>query len=223
MASKQIVVIGAHPDDEILGAGATLARHVQAGDDVHAVVVSEGASSRCADEMKAALEEQARESARTIGFASLRLEGLPDQRLDTVPFIELTQRLEAILEKVRPHILYTHFPEDVNADHGLVAKAAWTACRPYSQPQLEMFAVFATPSSSEWTWPTPQGTFRPNYFVDVTDTIDVKVAAMACYRTELRPYPHPRSERALRERAAYWGSVIGRTAVEPFEILRRVR
>jgi LmbE family N-acetylglucosaminyl deacetylase len=218
----RVAVIGAHPDDEILGAGATLARHVRAGDEVHAIVVADGAASRYPDEMVATLEKHALRAAETIGFASLRLQALPDQRLDTVPFIELTQLIESVLDDIGPHVVYTHFPDDVNADHGVVARAVWTACRPYSRPELRRFAVFETPSSTEWAWPMNDASLRPNHFVDVTVTLDVKIAAMECYETELRAYPHPRSSRALRERAAYWGSQIGRLAAEPFRILRDV-
>jgi LmbE family N-acetylglucosaminyl deacetylase len=218
----RVVVIGAHPDDEILGAGGTLARHVKAGDEVHAIVVADGATSRAPDDMMATLETDATRAAKTIGFASIRLQSLPDQRLDTVPFIDLTQLIEAELSDIRPHVVYTHFPGDVNADHGLVARAAWTACRPYSRPQVRRFAVFETPSSTEWAWPLNDSSLQPNHFVDVSETLEIKIAAMECYKTELRDYPHPRSSRALRERAAYWGSQVGRLAVEPFRILREV-
>ncbi len=222
MAASTVVVIGAHPDDEILGAGGTLARHVQAGDEVHAVVVADGAGSRYPDEMMGALEKDARRAAETIGFASLRLQALPDQRLDTVPFIELTQLIESVLDELGPQLVYTHFPADVNADHGLVARAAWTACRPYYRPGLRRFAVFETPSSTEWAWPAGDTALQPNYFADITATLDTKIAAMECYESELRDYPHPRSGRALRERAAFWGSQAGRAAAEPFRILREI-
>lgn len=223
MAETRVVVLGAHPDDEILGAGGTLARHVMAGEEVHAIVVADGASSRASDEMKVALEKDAARAAETIGFTSIRLESLPDQRLDTVAFVDLTQIIESILDDIQPHVVYTHFPGDVNVDHGLVARATWTACRPYARPQLRRFAVFETPSSTEWAWPVNDSSLQPNLFVDITETLDTKIAAMECYQSELREYPHPRSSRSLRERAAYWGSHVGRRAVEPFRILRDVQ
>jgi LmbE family N-acetylglucosaminyl deacetylase len=222
MDRTRVVVIAAHPDDELLGAGGTLARHVRDGDEVHAIIVADGAGSRYPDELVSTLEKQARRAAEVIGFTSLQFLSLPDQRLDTIPLIELTQRLEGVLDEIEPGTVYTHFPEDVNADHRLVARCAWTACRPYARPQLRKFAVFETPSSTEWAWPMPGTEFRPNLFVDVTDTLAVKIAAMECYETELRDYPHPRSSRALRERAAYWGSDVGRLAAEPLLVLREV-
>jgi len=222
MDRTRVVVIAAHPDDELLGAGGTLARHVRDGDEVHAIIVADGAGSRYPDELVSTLEKQARRAAEVIGFTSLQFLSLPDQRLDTVPLIELTQRLEGVLDEIEPGTVYTHFPEDVNADHRLVSRCAWTACRPYARPQLQKFAVFETPSSTEWAWPMPGTEFRPNQFVDVTDTLGTKIAAMECYETELRDYPHPRSNRALRERAAYWGSHVGRLAAEPLLVLREV-
>jgi LmbE family N-acetylglucosaminyl deacetylase len=140
-----------------------------------------------------------------------------------VPLLEVTRLVEAVVDELRPDVVYTHFPGDVNADHGVVARAAWTACRPFVLPGLRRFAVFETPSSTEWAWPLDGAEFAPNSFVDITDTLPDKLAAMACYETELRDYPHPRSLRALRERAAYWGSRVGRVTAEPFRVLREVR
>lgn len=218
-----VLVVAAHPDDEVLGAGGTLARHAQAGDEVHAVVVSEGAGSRYDDGMVQELQAQARHASVEIGFASLRLEGLADQRLDTLPLIELTQRLETVVNEIHPDVVYTHFPEDVNFDHGIVSRAAWTACRPYRAPYVRTFLAFETPSSTEWAWPVPRSAFTPNHYVDITTTLDAKQRAISCYESELREYPHPRSERALRERAAFWGSHIGCAAAEPFCVLRQIR
>lgn len=222
MDRTRVAVIAAHPDDELLGAGGTLARHVRDGDEVHAIVVADGAGSRYPAELISTLEKQANRAAEVIGFTSLQFLSLHDQRLDTVPLIELTQRLEGVLDEIGPGTVYTHFPEDVNDDHRVVARCAWTACRPYARPGLRKFAVFETPSSTEWAWPMPGTDFRPNLFTDVTDTLDVKIAAMECYASELRDYPHPRSSRALREHAAYWGSRIGRLAAEPFVVLREI-
>jgi LmbE family N-acetylglucosaminyl deacetylase len=222
ISGSRVLVIGAHPDDELLGAGGTFARHVLSGDEVHAIVVADGAASRYPHELKVKLEKDAGRAAEVIGFASLRFLELPDQRLDTVPLIELTQLLERELDEIDPGLVYTHFPGDVNADHGLVSRAAWTACRPYYRPGLRRFAVFETPSSTEWAWPLDGAQLQPNMFVDVTATLDTKIAAMECYESELRDYPHPRSSQALRERAAFWGSQVGLRAAEPFRILREM-
>src|ERR1700728_440901 len=136
MHRTRVVVIAAHPDDELLGAGGTLARHVRDGDEVHAVVVADGAGSRYPAVLVSTLEKQARRAAEVIGFTSLQFLSLADQRLDMVQLIGLTPSLEDVLDEIGPKTVYTHSPEDVNADHGLVARCAWTACRPYARPQL---------------------------------------------------------------------------------------
>lgn len=215
-----VLVVAAHPDDEVLGGGATFAKHVDAGDDVHAVVVSEGASARYVDAMRSTLRECAERSAEIIGFSSIRFLSLPDQRLDALPLVDVTQAIEVIVSELRPSVVYTHSHVDVNADHGVVARATWTACRPYAAPSVERLLAFETPSSTEWAWPMTEAAFLPGWFVDVGATLQRKLDAMACYPSELRDYPHPRSERALSERAAYWGSVSGCAAAEPFVVLR---
>lgn len=217
---SDVLVIAAHPDDEVLGGGGTFAKHVASGDSVHALVLSEGASSRYEEGMTSTLQRAAKRSAEIIGFASLSFLGLADQRLDTVPLIEVTQMLEPILFRLRPSTVYVHSPVDVNTDHGVVARATWTACRPYSTPWLQRFLAFETPSSTEWAWPMTATAFQPQCFVDVTETLSRKLDAMACYESELRDYPHPRSLRALEERASFWGSQVGVNAAEPFVLLR---
>jgi LmbE family N-acetylglucosaminyl deacetylase len=217
-----VVVIAAHPDDEILGAGGTLARHAREGHAVHAVVFSEGATSRYEGRLVQTLEEAGQRAAQEIGFASIRFEKFADQKMDTVPLIDITQRVETLLAEADPEVVYTQYPRDVNTDHGVVAQAVWTACRPYRFPGIRRLATFETPSSTEWGWPFQSDAFAPNLFIDVSGTLEAKVAALECYESELREYPHPRSARAIRERAAYWGSVVGKEAVEPFMILREI-
>jgi LmbE family N-acetylglucosaminyl deacetylase len=217
-----VLVVAAHPDDELLGCGGTLARHVLRGEEVHALVLADGATSRYDDRMTDTLAASARDAAKHLGLSSIEFGWFPDQRLDAVALLDLTQHVEGVVDRLRPSVVYTHFPGDANADHGLTARAAWTACRPYVLPRLRRFAVYETPSSTEWGWPLGSPVFQPTRFVDVSETLPQKLAAMACYGSELRPYPHPRSLRALEERAAYWGSQVGLSAAEPFQVLREI-
>jgi LmbE family N-acetylglucosaminyl deacetylase len=168
------------------------------------------------------LADSSDKAAATLGVASVARLGLADQRLDAHPLIEVTQALEAHVARVRPEVVYTHFAGDANVDHGVVARATWTACRPYVAPYLRRFLVFETPSSTEWGWPALGPAFEPTVFVDVTATLEVKLEARAAYDSELRPHPHPRSLQALRDRATFWGSVVGSCAAEPFMLLREV-
>ncbi len=219
----RVVAVVAHPDDEVLGGGATLARHILDGDEVSVLVVADGATSRYPDAMREELRESGRKAAQCLGAKEIRFAELPDQRLDAMALLDVTKVIAAHLDTLEPERVYTHFVGDVNLDHGVVARATWTACRPYERPQVRDILAFETPSSTEWAWPATADRFSPTVFVDVTETLDAKIAAMSCYASELRPYPHPRDPEALRGRAAYWGSMVGMRAAEPFLSLRSLR
>lgn len=218
----RVLIFAAHPDDELLGLGGTVAKHVDAGDDVVAVIASEGASARYADGAAGVLEQHCRAAAKILGIRDLHFLGLGDQRLDTKPMIEVTQALESVMRTVRPDAVYLHHWGDLNRDHRVVAEAALVACRPVGPDYPSRLYCFETPSSSEWSAPDPACHFVPTRFVDVTATIERKLAAMACYTTELRPAPHPRSLEALRARAATWGHTVGRPYAEAFVVVREL-
>jgi LmbE family N-acetylglucosaminyl deacetylase len=142
--------------------------------------------------------------------------------LDTLPKLELVQAIERHIGDVRPALVYAHHWGDVNADHRAVSAAVLVACRPVGDWFPQKVHCFETPSSTEWGPPDPASQFVPTRFVDISETIDRKLEAMACYETELRPAPHPRSLEALRSRAAYWGQIVGRRYAEPFVVVREV-
>jgi len=218
----RVLVVAAHPDDELLGVGATIARHVDAGDTVTAVVVSEGATTRYGAAGERTLVDAGRAAAAVLGVADLRFLGLPDQHLDARPILEVIQAVEGVTRDVRPEIVYTHHWGDVNRDHRVVSEAVLVACRPVGPDAPRRLLCFETPSSTEWSAPDPASAFVPNWFVDATATIEKKLAAMACYPTELRPPPHPRSLESLRSRAQYWGQIAGRSYAEAFVLVREI-
>lgn len=152
----------------------------------------------------------------------MRFGGFPDQALETIPIITITQWIEQLSEDVQPEWVYTHHRGDINRDHQLVSEATLTAFRPYSARHTKRLFSFETPSATEWAGPYSDHTFVPNVFFDVTDHLAAKLAAVAEYDTELRPAPHPRSVEALATRAAHWGSVIGVAAAEPFALVREI-
>ncbi len=209
-----------HPDDEILGGGATFAKRVRQGDQVHAVVLCEGESVRYGSEGNDSNQQiNAQKAAETVGFASFRCLKLPDQRLDAYSQIELNRRIEELLDEIRPSVVYTHFFGDINLDHRIVHDVVMVATRP-GRGSIGEVLGFETPSSTG-LW-TAHG-FNPDTFEVVTDTLEIKLAAMACYETEAPAFPHPRSLESLRHRAYYWGSIIHQVAAEPFVTLRRIR
>lgn len=224
-----VLVIAAHPDDEVLGCGGTAARLVAEGHEVHFAILGEGMTSRHSQRSDAdsnqlvMLHQQARAAAAKVGVKNVLLHKLPDNRLDTVPLLEVVKIVEELVNRIKPEIIYTHHPGDLNVDHGVVHRAVLTATRPMAgQPVLEIYA-FEVPSSTEWAFQWLEPSFRPNVFVDITRTIDGKIAAMESYETEARRFPHPRSPEALRAIATRWGSVIGSAAAEAFELVRLVR
>jgi LmbE family N-acetylglucosaminyl deacetylase len=219
----KVLVLAAHPDDELLGVAGTIARHVHLGDEVVCVVCSEGATTRYEESAVNELQSCGRRAADVLGVRDIRFLGMRDQHLDAQPILTVIQAIEAVVREFAPDIVYTHHWGDVNRDHKVVNEAVMVACRPVGDEFPRSVYLFETPSSTEWSWPDPASAFVPQHFVDVTTTIEKKLEAMACYHTELRPAPHPRSLEALRSRAAYWGQLVGCSYAEPFVVARQVR
>ena len=218
-----VLVVGAHPDDEILGLGSTIARHSSSGDHVTIALIADNGEARYEDETIQAVQRSAIQAASLLGVSDVRFAGLADQKLDTLPILEITQWIEAIMRDTQPWTIYTHHRGDINRDHQIVHEATLTAARPYSAAYVKRILCYETPSATEWSGPYVDHCFVPNVYVDITDYLDAKLNALATYITELRSFPHPRSLEALRARATYWGSVIGVTAAEPFMLVREIQ
>jgi LmbE family N-acetylglucosaminyl deacetylase len=224
----RVLVIAAHPDDEILGCGATSARLVAEGHEVKFAILGEGMTSRHANRADtdanqlSALHRDARSAAGKVGVKDVVFDHLPDNRLDTVPLLEVVKIVEDLVDQFRPEVIYTHHGGDLNVDHAVVHRAVLTATRPVSGQSVRKIYAFEVPSSTEWAFHRIEPHFRPNVFVDVTRTLEAKIAAMECYETESRKFPHPRSPQALRAIATRWGSVAGFEAAEAFELVRAI-
>ncbi len=214
---RRVLVISAHPDDELLGCGGTVALHVDAGDVVTVVIACEGESLRYGAG-NVNQEQDTREAARVLGVQDLRTLGLPDQKLDTLNLVEIISLLETVVVETRPHVVYCQYGGDINRDHHLLFDAALVATRPLEE-SIEAIYAFETASSTEWAYPR---TFVPDTWVDISTTLERKLAAMACYKSEVRDYPHPRSLEALRNRAAYWGNQVALPSCEVFMTVRRI-
>lgn len=219
----KVLIVAAHPDDEILGVGGTIAAHVEQGDCVKLAIICEGISIRYAPERYAEVREQSQEAAAILGVGDLEIRDLPDQRLDTLPLSEVAREVECLVQKLRPEVVYTQFSGDINRDHRVLAEAVMVATRPYSAPFVREVLMYETPSSTEWGLPQLSPIFQPNVFVDITHTLEKKLKAFSCYTAEVRENPHPRSLAALRGRAHYWGSLVNCPAAEPFACVRSLR
>lgn len=222
------LVVAAHPDDEVLGCGGTIARHAADGDEVRIAILGEGATSRCADvgtgsEGVEELKRQGRAAAEALGVGEPLYFSLPDNRFDTIPLLEVVKIVEALLKKQPADVVYTHHAGDLNIDHRVTLQAVLAATRPTGADTPRRVLAFEVPSSTEWSFRGSVETFRPNVFVDVSTTINAKVEAMKAYRSEIRTFPHPRSEEAIRALAAWRGSSAGMRAAEAFELVRSLR
>ena len=225
---SRVFVIAAHPDDEILGVGGTVVKHVNKGDEVYALVLGEGQTSRwqkreMADaEVLKSLHEDSYKSAKVIGFKEIFFESLPDNRFDSVTLLDVVKIIEKYIEDLKPDIIYTHHSGDLNVDHRVTHQAVLTASRPFGDYSVRQIYGFQTVSATEWNFGSRENAFYPQKFVDITDTFEVKCNAMKEYKSELREFPHPRSLKMLKSVAEVWGATVGLEKAEAFEVIRIV-
>lgn len=224
-----ILIVAAHPDDEVLGCGGTIARLAQEKQQVHILILGEGATSRYAHaadapaQEKETLRKQAEAAGKLLGAKSVTVHGFPDNRFDSVDLLDIVKVIEEKIAEHSPEIVATQHGGDLNIDHALTFRAVLTATRPLAGSCVRRVYAYEVPSSTEWAFRKFEPAFRPNTFVDIGATLEKKIAAMALYEAESRPFPHPRSPEALRAHAAYWGSVAGLPAAEAFELIRDIR
>jgi LmbE family N-acetylglucosaminyl deacetylase len=216
----RVLVIAAHPDDEVLGMGGTIAAHAERGDALRVVVVTDGSSTQYPGDAstRSRKEEEARKAAAELGVEDYLHLDHPDMRLDTLAHVDVNRIVEEHVRDFRPAVVYTVQP-DVNQDHRVLFDSVAVATRTVPGQPVRRVLTYAPTSSTEWT-PAAVNWFVPNWYVDITGTIERKIAAFAHYETERREYPHPRSERAIRATAEYHGTTCGCDFAEPFVLVR---
>jgi N-acetylglucosamine malate deacetylase 1 len=221
---KTVLVVAAHTDDEALGCGGTIARHVAEGDTVYAVFMADGVTSRAeASPQDIENRNHAAEKAREIlGITKNFYLGLPDNRLDSLPLIEVIQQLEPIIQQLQPAVVYTHHHGDLNVDHRITHQAVLTACRPTPNNSVKEIYTFEVMSSTEWATPTCEP-FIPNYFVGINEQLNIKIKALQAYQTEMREEPHSRSFSHIQHLAKHRGNTVGLKNAEAFCTIRTIR
>ncbi len=220
-----ILVIAAHPDDEILGVGGTIYNHVKRGDSVYVCVLTDGASSQYPNE-RAMIDIKKMEATKVgniLGIKEYIFIDLPDMKLDTVPIVEINKYIEECVRKIKPEIVYTHHHGDINRDHRIAYEATLVATRPLNSFTVKKVFSYEIPSSHELFGPFPGNYFLPNVFVNIKDSIEKKIEAMKEYQSEIRDWPHPRSIEAIKSVAKKWGMIAGFDAAEAFVLIRELQ
>ena len=225
----KVLVLAAHPDDEVLGCGGTMARLAHRGHAVFCAILAEGITSRYAQREAAdqvlldTLHSASHRVAALLGIKQLFMYNLPDNQLDTVAMLDVVKIIEGLVDQIQPEVVYTQHGGDLNVDHGIVYRAVLTATRPMAGTPVKKIYAYEVASSTEWAFQQFSPRFRPNTFVDIHDTLNLKLQAMQIYESEARVFPHPRSPEALTAIAHRWGSVVGVEAAEAFELVRDVQ
>ena len=219
-----VAAIMAHPDDEVLGCGGSLARLSRSGAFVHIFILATGLTSRAPADKAAllALKDQARAAAARLGAATIDFADFPDNAMDSVSLLEIVKRVESFVNKIKPDLIFTHHNGDINIDHDLTQRAVMTATR--ALPKSKPLEVLACEVSSSPEFGPANKRLQPHLYMRLTED-DVKAAidALFCYEGEIRDWPHPRSEKALEHQFRLRGAECGADAAEVFEVLRTIR
>lgn len=214
----------AHPDDEVLGCGATIAKHVAEGDEVSVKFLTDGVSARGESQGEEAKKRRtmAENAASILGIHSLRFADFPDNKMDSAPLLDIVKEVEREIVESKPQRIYTHHGADLNVDHRLVYQALMTACRPLPGSSVNKIYSMEVASSTEWSAASQAERFSPNYFNDVSQFLDKKFKALDAYAKEMREFPHPRSIKAIEALARWRGATAGMLAAESFFLEREL-
>lgn len=222
--TKKTLIIAAHPDDEILGCGGTMAKLTETGNQVFTLILGEGVTSRDEkrDNIKRSedingLKNEIILANKVLNVKEVFTADFPDNRFDTVDFLDIVKRIEYFINKINPHTIFTHFKDDLNIDHKITYDAVLTATRPMVGAPVKEIYSFEVLSSTEWNFPY---CYSPDVFIDISDYVDKKIAAMKEYNSELREYPHPRSIEGIELSAKYRGLQCGFKYAEAFKCVR---
>lgn len=225
--NSSVLILAAHPDDEALGCGGTIAKLADEGATVHVAFLADGVFSRIGNAGAQQAELTARRAAAQkacdiLGVKSVFFGEFPDNRMDTIALLDIIKPIETLIAKYQPDTVFTHHAGDVNIDHQRIHEAVTTACRPQRGHPVKTLLCFEVPSSSEWQLPGSAPAFAPNWFVDISDTLGRKLAALDAYAAELRAWPHPRSRQAVEHLAHWRGATVGVDAAEAFMLGRQL-
>ena len=225
--NNKILIIAAHPDDEVLGCGGIIAKYAKSNE-IYVLILGEGITSRYSKRLQAPqkelleLKEKARKAGKLLSAKEIFFLDLPDQRLETIPFLEIVKKVEEFVKKIEPQVIFTHSSADLNLDHRITFRAVLTAARPVKECSVKEIYSFEVLSSTEWGFKKINGAFVPNIFEDIALTIDKKIQALRLYGAEIKEFPHPRSPEGVKLLAQKRGMEAGVKFAEAFELIRRI-
>lgn len=219
---KKILVIAPHPDDEILGCGGMILRSIHAGDTVSVCVITVGKDDMFPKELIKKGRDEQKKCHEYMGIAKTCYLDFPAARLDSVEKHQLNAAIGTIIHEIKPDVLYIPHYGDMHTDHRIVADAAMVCARPIGDHVIKEIYSYETLSETEWNYPEQQITFIPNVYVDITDCLEEKLEAMRFFQSQLRPFPHPRSLKALESLALHRGSQVSTVAAECFRLVRKI-
>jgi len=233
------LVIAAHPDDEILGMGATIKKLTKKNHIVKIVIMATGITSRRSNNNDNSfdytinekieksskkqinnLRKDAKKASKILGVKNLDLFDFPDNEMDKISNLEITKKIEKIIIDFKPSVIFTHSKHDLNIDHRILYNSTITATRPFTKTSVKKIITFEIPSSTEWNF---SENFSPNIFINIEKELSFKLKAMKAYRSEIRKFPHPRSVEGLEIIAKRWGTVSGFSAAEAFCLVREFK
>lgn len=220
--NKKILVIAPHADDEVLGVGGTMARFAAEGAEVYVVIATQGYPPDYPEEMSENVRQQGFAANRLIGVKETRFLTLPAANLDSVPYREINHQLVEAIHNIQPEVLYIPFNGDLHVDHQRIFLSALVAARPNRINAPTTIYAYETLSETNWNAPYLTPNFVPNVFVDISGYLEMKIQAMEIYASQLKPFPHERSEKTLRALATLRGSTVGRFAAEAFVMVREI-
>jgi LmbE family N-acetylglucosaminyl deacetylase len=227
MHSKTILIVAAHPDDEVLGCFATVAKLIKEGYKAYTLILGEGKTSRDdnrevenkRDEIEL-LNSEIQNANKVIGIKKVFIESFPDNRFDSVDLLDIVKVITNVKDEVKPDIIFTHYEHDLNIDHQITYKAVITATRPMEDEYVKEIYSFEILSSTEWNYPL---SFSPDTYFNIEETIYLKIKSMNEYKSELCNFPHPRSLEGIKLNAKYWGMRVGKKYIEAFKTIRKIQ